>query len=99
MSLKVTLSDELVRLGQEIEPFEKTGVSFSGDEVHVMRARLTLLARLARNQEQELSVHRLIETSRRINIEIEKISAGAEARLRELHDNVVWPDFTGGKKP
>lgn len=98
MKGQVSVSDELSRIHAEFEPFEKTGHALSGEDITVLRARLMLLARLARNQEQELSIFRLMEASRRIGGDIDAVTASV-VRLDDYRGVVIRPDFSGDKKP
>jgi hypothetical protein len=99
MSSTIDLSAELQRLSAEFGPLAESGGQLSGSFVRALRTRLLLFARLARNQEEELAVHRLMETERAIAVEIEQIAAAARDRLARFRDdNVVdFADFHGGK--
>lgn len=100
MNSTVNLSEELQRLSAEFQPFESSGARLTGSEVQGLRGRLLLFTRLARSQEEELAVHRLIEANRAIGAEVEQIASAARERLAGYRDdNVVdFSDFRGGNE-
>ncbi|MBP1844785.1 hypothetical protein J2046_003052 [Rhizobium petrolearium] len=97
MKSHLALSEELDLLRLEFEPYEKEGGFLPADEISRLRRRLSLLAKLARSQETELAIQRLIEAGRvQLNTMGDCALEAAGDLILAAEGNVIRPDF--GKK-
>ncbi len=97
MTSPVTLTRELELLRRQFKPFEKTGLSLTGGEVVRLTKRISLITKLARTVETELSIHRLSEAGKQQAATIEQLTQDvAGALILSADGNVVRPDFTKG---
>lgn len=89
------LAQHLARLAQALE--SRSGCGLSSRETVAAAAELTLLAQLARSQEQELAVHRLAEADRtnRAAMELEATKALDEL-IADPGGVIIRPDFRRG---
>lgn len=101
MKSHAMLSDELERLRHDVRPYEKDGGHLSDTAAQVMGRKLSLLAKLARNLEQEVGIYRLIEAGRVSAVTLEQAATHAAGDLVLSGDgNVMRPDFSkSGKTP
>jgi hypothetical protein len=99
MTSATSLTFELDLLKRQFKPFTKTGLTMTGAEVKRLSARITVLAKLSRSLETELSIHRLVESGRVQADVLDKLCADAVGSLiLAAEGNVVRPDFTKGPR-
>lgn len=97
MKPQAALSHELQILRRQFKPFEKTGLSLSSEEVVRLSKRISLLSKLSRTYETELSIYRLVDAGKLKADAIEEAAIEASGNLiLSTEGNVVRPDFTKG---
>jgi hypothetical protein len=98
MSLSA-LSFELDLLKRQFQPFAKTGLAMSGPEVKRLTQRISVLSKLSKSLETELSVHRLTELGRAQAATLEALTIETAGNLiLAAEGNVIRPDFTKGSR-
>ncbi|TCT35403.1 hypothetical protein [Martelella mediterranea] len=92
------LSDTLCLHATKLQKAHRDGHGLSASDCQRLSDELHVLRKLARNTEQELSVHRL-EQARREGFEI--LEDEATRKLKQMiadpDGKIVRPDFKGGK--
>lgn len=99
MTSAASLSFELDLLKRQFQPFAKTGITLNGTEVKRLTSRISLLSKLSRSLETELSIHRLTEASLNQMGIIESLTDEVTGSLiLAAEGNVIRPDFTKGPR-
>lgn len=94
-----SLCHELDLLKREFQPFVRSGITLDGGEVKRLTRRISLLSKLSRSMETELSIHRLTEAGRAQTDAIEALTTDMAGSLILAADgNVIRPDFTKGPR-
>ncbi|MGG7519769.1 hypothetical protein ACQ3G6_18005 [Allorhizobium undicola] len=86
-------------LSQELDAIARdfcSGRSIAQDELLDIGQTMVLLAKLAKNQESELAVHRLAEAGKAGRVVVDQLATEQFSRLSTDADSkIIRPDFRG----
>ncbi len=89
----MSLATELFAVADDLREKSKTGANLDPDQLDDLSTFLTALARLAHNQEQELSVFRLAEAGEIGRAVVNDLATQALGNLMIGDTKIIRPDF------
>lgn len=86
-------------LSQELDAMARdfcSGRTIAQDELFDIGRSVALLAKLAKNQESELAVHRLVEAGKAGRVVVDQLATEQFSQLvKDADSKVIRPDFRG----
>ncbi len=89
----MSVARELYSIADDLRQKSEAGISLDARQVDDLSRFLTALARLARNDEEELSVFRLTEAGNVGRATVNQLASEAHGNLLLEDGKVVRPDF------
>lgn len=93
----MSVARELYAVADDLRQKAQSGVTLDATQIDALSQFLTALARLARNDEEELSVFRLGEAGNVGRAVVNELASEALGQMLLEESKVVRPDFRRGK--